>query len=223
MEFNKNWSKDDNDILRRLIKEGKSPEEIREFFGNDKLFYHPSKKYFNHKTGILPNFKKQIKDFTGLINEIKYEPLKTDFKFDYSKSSKFKDEFDYIYTFQTNSGNRYVVDFIYLFDNIGPYKNRDIYNVSFTLEKNRNLSNYTDYEKQTQLNESHEIIKRIIFILRDFNVRFGKNCVYLIGESEDKRKVNWYRNLIKDSFDGVKETVGISSFTNGLMAYYYEL
>jgi hypothetical protein len=45
----------------------------------------------------------------------------------------------------------------------------------------------------------------------------------MLGETEDKRKINWYRQLIKDSFDNVRETVGISSFTNGLTAYYFEI
>lgn len=224
MEFNINWTKEDNDQLRNLIKEGKSPDQIREYFSNDKLFYNPSKKYYiSGKSSPIPTFRDDIKDFEGFINEIKYEPLKTDFQFDFSKSNQFINKFNYVYTFKTNSGNRYVVDLIYLFDKIGPYKEVDTYNISFTLEKNRDVSNYVEYEKQTMLNEVHEIIKRVIFILRDFDQRFGNGCVYLIGETEDKRKLNWYRNLIKDSFDDVKETVGVSSFTNGLDAYYYEL
>jgi hypothetical protein len=44
----------------------------------------------------------------------------------------------------------------------------------------------------------------------------------MIGETEDKRKINWYRKLIKDTFDNIKETIGESSFTNGLSVYYYE-
>ena len=224
MEFNKNWTKEDNDKIRSLIKEGKSISFIREYFGNDKLFYHPSKKYYQSgKSGSIPNFKKKINDFTGFINEIKYEELKTDFSIDFKKSTQFNNQFDYIYIFQTNSGNRYIVDFIYLNDNIGPYPNVDIYNISFTVESNRNLSDYKDYEKLTGLKESHEIIKRIIFIIKDFNSKFGNKCIYLIGETEDKRKIEWYRSLIKDTFSNVKESVGVSSFTNGLNGYYYEI
>lgn len=223
MEFNKNWTKEDNKKMREMIKMKISPDKINEFFGNDKLFYHPNKKYYNSSKSSLPSFKEKIFDFSGFINEIKYEPLKTDFIYDYKKSDHFKDEFDYIYRFQTNSGNRYIIDFIYLNDNIGPFPKRDIYNISFTLEENHNLSNHIDYEKQTLLNESSEIVKRIIFILQDFNMRFGEKCIYLLGETVDKRKINWYRNLIKDSFNNVKETIGISSYTNGLTAYYYEI
>ena len=223
MNFNIHWTREENDELRSLIKEGKSPKFIRDHFGNDKLFYHPSKKYYlSSKSGSIPKFKNKIEDFTGFINEIKYEELKTDFIFDFKKSDHFANKFDYFYTFQTNSGNRYVMDFIYLIDEIGPYPNKDIYNLSFTLELNKNLSDHEEYEKQTNLKESHELMKRLIFIMKDFDQRFGKNCIYLIGESEDKRKIKWYRNLIKDSFVEVEETIGTSSFTNGFNGYYYK-
>ena len=224
MEFNKNWTKEDNDKLRQLIREKKSFDYINNYFGNDKLFYHPNKKYYlSNKSAAIPTFKKKIDNYSGFITEIKYNELKTDFIVDFEKSDHFNDEFNYIYKFKTDSGNKYVVDFIYLKDTVGPYTNRDIYNISFTLESNRDMFNHTDYEKLTFFNEEHEIIKRIIFIIRDFNNRFGNNCIYLIGETEDKRKIKWYSQLIKDSFDNVKEIIDVSSFTNGLNAYYYEI
>ena len=220
MEFNINWTKKDNDKLREFIKQKKDVYFIREYFGNEKLFYHPSKKYYDRKSKITGLKNNKIEDFSGFLNEIKYNSLKTDFVFDFEKSEIFNNQFNYIYKFQTNSGNRYIIDFIYLFDSIGIYKNKDIYNISFTLENNRK---YNDYEKQTFLYENNEIIKRLIFIFRDFNERFGNGCIYLIGETEDKRKINWYSNLIKDSFDDVIETVDVSSFTNGLNAHYYKI
>jgi len=224
VDLNRNWTKQDNDKMRELIKEGKDSDFIRNYFGNNKLFYHPNKKYYiAPKSSILPNFKKKISDFNGFINEIKYEELKTDFKLDFNNSEQFIGKFNYLYTFQTNSGNRYVVDFIYLSDDKSPYPNRDIYNMSFTLEKNRNLDDYKDYEKPSQLNEEHEVIKRVLFIINDFLNNKGSNSIILIGETEDKRKINWYRNLIKQSIPNIKETEGISSFTNGLKAYYYDL
>lgn len=220
MNFNINWTKDDNDMLRSLIRIGKDDLFIREYFGNDKLFYHPNKKYYlSNRTSSKPIFKKKIEDFSGFINEIKYEQLKTDFIFDFEKSSNFKDKFNYIYRFQTEKGTRYIVDLIYLNDIIGPFSNRDIYNISFTIEHNRN----NNYEGQTFLNEGHEIIKRLIFIFRDFDNRFSNNSIYLIGETIDKRKINWYRKLIEDSFSNIVETKGISSFTNGLDGYYFEI
>jgi hypothetical protein len=224
MEFNKNWSKEDNDKLRSLIKENKSAEYIRDFFTNDKLFYHPSKKYYlSNKSAPIPTFKNKIEDFTGFINEIKYQELETDFQVDFEKSKQFTNDFNYYYKFQTNSGNRYIVDFIYLKDKIGPFPNQDIYNLSFTLEENHNLLNYKDYENPSMLEEQHELIKRIIFIVKDFYNKFGNKCIFLIGETEDKRKIKWYRNLINDSFNNVIETEGVSSYTNGMKGYYFKI
>jgi hypothetical protein len=224
MEFNKNWTKEDNDKMRSFIRENKSVEYIRNFFGNNKLFYHPSKKYYHSgKSSCLPTFRKRIEDFSGFINEIKYEELKTDFTYNFEKSKYFENEFNYNYTFQTNLGNRYVIDFIYMKDTIGPFVNKNIYNISFTLESNRDLDNYETYELKTKLNEHHEIIKRCIFIFRDFDNRFGNDCVYLIGGTEEPKKINWYRNIINDSFVNVEEVIGDSSFTNNLKGYYYNL
>lgn len=221
MNFNKNWTKEDNDLLREFIKDNKSSDYIREYFTNDKLFYHPNKKYYQSNKSCLPIFKNTIKSFDGYINEIQYTELETDFTYDFENSKQFKNEFNYIYKFKTYSGNKYVVDFIYLKDKIGKYKNEDIYNISFTTLENRNIDNYKDYEKSTFLKEEHEIIKRLIFIIKDFNKRFGNN-IYLIGESEDIRKTKWYLSIIKDNFDNIEVTKDVSSFTNNLDAYYIE-
>ncbi len=32
MEFNEHWTKQDNDLMRQMIKEGKTPKEIVNFF-----------------------------------------------------------------------------------------------------------------------------------------------------------------------------------------------
>lgn len=224
MKFNKYWTKSDNDLMLKMIKEGKTPIEIRYFFGNDKLFYHPNKKYYDSgKSASIPTIKNKISNFEQHINEIIYNELKTDFIKDWNRSEHFPSEFNYNYTFQTNLGNRYVLDFIYLKDSIGLFKDKDLYNVSFTLEKQRNLKNYKEYEKDTGLKEHHELIKRIIFIFKDFHSNYGKNCIYLLGQTENKQKILWYRNIIKSSFSKIKETIDISSFTNGLPAYYFEI
>jgi hypothetical protein len=226
MVFNKFWTKEDNDLMRKMIKENKSVDEIREFFGNDKLFYHPKRKYYTDgKVGCLPNFneRKQIQDFTGFVNEIKYSELKTDFRIIATSSLKFKNEVDYHYTFLTNSLNRYIVDFIYLKDTKGNFKDKDLYNVSFTLEKNYDLNDYKKYETETNLNEQHEIIKRLIYIIKDFHKKYSNGCIYLIGETEEMIKINWYINLVKDSFEEVNIIKDESSFTNDLPAYYFEV
>ena len=32
--------------------------------------------------------------------------------------------------------------------------------------------------------------------IKNFHKKFGSNCIYLLGDTEDKRKINWYRKLI---------------------------
>lgn len=211
MIFNRFFTKEDNKTLRKMIKEKRSIDEIRSFFG-EKLFYHPSQKYYYQRSGTIPNFNK-------FIEEIKYQALDTNFTKKPTLSKWFNNQFDYHYYFQTNKGNRYVLDFIYLFDEIGPLKHKDLYNISFTLESQYNLDNDLEYEKITNLDEYHEIAKRLLFLLQDFQKNYGSGN-YLISETTDIRKINWYRNLIKDSLN-LKEIEGVSSFTNGLKAYYF--
>jgi len=68
MDLNKNWTREDNDKMREFIKENKSPEFIRNYFKNDKLFYHPNKKYYqSEKTSVIPTFKKKIENFEGTL------------------------------------------------------------------------------------------------------------------------------------------------------------
>jgi len=162
MEFNKYWTIDDNYKLRNFIKENKNDNYIKDYFGIDKLFYHPNKLYTKGKSASIPTFKTKINDFNdfnGFINEIRYSELKTDFIIDWEKSKIFNDEFNYNYKFQTNSGNQYIIDFIYLKDTIGTFPNQNIYNISFTLLTNINLDNYIEYEQKTHLNEQHELMK----------------------------------------------------------------
>jgi len=59
MDLNKNWTREDNDKMREFIKENKSPEFIRNYFKNDKLFYHPKKKYYQSKKPQLYQHSKR--------------------------------------------------------------------------------------------------------------------------------------------------------------------
>lgn len=62
-----------------------------------------------------------------------------------------------------------------------------------------------------------------MFIIGDFHIRFKINAVYLIGGTTDERKINWYSDIVKNSFKNIQEFEGMVSFTNGLPAYYYEI
>ena len=81
MDLNRNWTKQDNDKMRELIKEGKDSDFIRNYFSNDKLIYHPNKKYYiAPKSSILPNFKNKISQ-SEVVNIMKNSGVKEISKF----------------------------------------------------------------------------------------------------------------------------------------------
>lgn len=49
MIFNEFWSKEDDDIMRLMRKQGKSNDDIIRFFGKEKTLHHP-KIYFPLKS-----------------------------------------------------------------------------------------------------------------------------------------------------------------------------
>ena len=73
MLFNDKWTKEVNDKYRQMIKEHKSPDEIREYLG-DLIHYHPKKKF--SVGSVLPYGR-----FQALLNEIKFYPNYIYFRF----------------------------------------------------------------------------------------------------------------------------------------------
>ena len=208
MEFTENWTKENNDFYRSLIKEGKSIDEIEQIMG-DKLKYHPKGRYtYNFSSFVL--------------NEIKYNREKKGHYFINKESDLFENEYNYEYILKTDSD--YIVSFIYCKDTIGPYIDTDLYNFSFTIEEQYE-KDFEIYEKPTGKGEQLEIMRNLISIFEEFNkyiVNIKKSkVVYVIGETEYPRKINFYRDAMKNSFD-IIETEGESSFNNGKNVYYYE-
>jgi hypothetical protein len=205
------WTKEDNKKLRTLIKEGKSVSEIREIIGDNKLRENPKKKYVN----TFNRFK---------LMEIVAKQLKTDYIFQIEKSKFYENEYNFTANFKTLSENEYIIDLILIKEYENQFKNNNILNISFTLAKNRTFDNYKKYEEETKINEHFEIIKRLMFIIPDSLKKIKKNysnIILLINETENPQKINFYRNVIKDSFSDVIEIEDTSNFTNGLKAYYY--
>jgi hypothetical protein len=205
------WTKEDNKQLRQLIKEHKTSFEIRKHFGIEKLEEHPNKKY-------LSNFNSFV------INEIKFQPKNKAFDFYHEKSKYYKNDYNFYSIFKTDSGQKYFVDFIYVKETKNKFKDLNVFNLSFTTEEQRVFTNVDFYELSTNKNEQFELIKCLIYVINEslkmIRVLYS-NPIILMGETKNPQKINFYRNIIKDSLPNVIEIEDISEFTNGLKAYYY--
>jgi len=211
MEFTENWTKKDNDYLRSLIKEGRSSTEIIEIIGYEKLRMNPKKKY----VGKFNEF---------ILNEIFARPKETIFSIKQEKSKYYTNEINYYSPFKTDSGQEYIIDFIYVKEE-NQFKNDNVFNLSFTTKENRDLINHKKYETETDKNEIIELTKRLIYVIEKsigfISLNYNK-IVLLIGETEHPTKIKFYRNIIKDSLPEYEEIEDVSSFTNGLKSYYFK-
>lgn len=211
MQFTKDWTKEDNDFLRKLIKERKTPDEITEIIGIEKLEKNPKKKY----VGRFSEF---------ILNEISATPKNTLYNLKQEKSKYFKDKINYIINFETDSNQVYFIDLVYIEDKQSPFPNIPIFNISFTIEQQHDLSNSLKYEKDTDKGEFFELMNRMSYILIDVDkiIRLNNpNIVYMIGETTNPQKINAYRDIIKTTFLNFKELKGYSSFNLGKPSYYY--
>jgi hypothetical protein len=205
------WTKEDNKQLRNLIKEHKTPDEIISIMGYDKLRENPKKKYVS-----------QYNEF--ILNEIFARPKKTNFIVGNEDSKIYPNETNFFSPFKTDSGQEYIVDFIYVKETKNQFKDSNVFNLSFTTKEQRDLTNYKKYESPTDRNEIIELTKRLIYVINTtlkFIKQFYDNPILLIGETENYQKINFYRNIIRDSLSNITEIEDVSEFTNGLKAYYY--
>ena len=212
MNFNDDWSKEDNDKLRQLIKEHKTPDEIISIMGFEKLDKNPKKKY----VGKFSEF---------VVNEIYIrEPKNTIYTLTQNKSTHFPNNLDYEASFKTNSEENYILDLIYIEDLFSPFPNRSMYNISFTTKFQHDLTNSLKYEKETGKDEFFEIMSRLTYILCDIDnyiITKIPNIVYIIGETPNPQKINSYRDLVKTSLSQYQELKGNSSINLGRPVYYY--
>lgn len=117
------------------------------------------------------------------------------------------------------------LDLIYLVEKISRFAGRIIFNISFTELSQHDINDETKYEKETEINEPIELMKRLIFILKDIDTtiirKLVRNPIYVIGITKNIKKINFYRNIIKDSLKTYTEVKDKSSINNGVDAYYY--
>jgi len=195
------WTIEDNIRYRNFIKEGKSIEDIKSLMG-DRL-------KFNSK--FISTFSKFIKE------EISYSMRNTIYSLDFSLSQLDNNKQNYHVSFKTIKGNDYIVDFIYIKDSIGPYKNIDCYNISFTISKNHNLSNDSIYEQPTGENEQNEVLSKVLFIINSICSTYKIDLI-IVGLTDNKTKDRIYLDMINSI--NKEYSLGKSSINNGKDVYY---
>jgi hypothetical protein len=224
MEFNEIWTKEKNDLLRKMKKTGKTKDEIIEYFGND-LNYEPKHRYTGNGKYIL-SFEYYTK-----MNEIKIAPKEIEYKSEMIRNTFFKNRYDYLINFTLNNHN-YVIRFFYYVS-----ENKNSYQLLFTtleqynkfIDEMNKIIVYTEVEheklksiveKETKYNELIPAMKAISYIIFDFYPNIN-NIPLTLGDTDDKVKINLYRNIIKDSFPNVSESIGKDGDGNPL--YYYKI
>ena len=61
----------------------------------------------------------------------------------------------------------------------------------------------------------------VSYVFVEFYKKSLTNIIFSIGETNDSRKIKWYRNIIKHSFEDVEETERLDSY--GKIMYYYKI
>lgn len=159
------------------------------------------------------------------INEIIITPLETKYEVKTRPSTNYNNQLDYEIYFETSSGNKYVLDLAYVIETVSRFAGRIIFNISFTELSQHDITNKTKYEKETKINEHIELMKRLIFILKEVDISVIKKIVrkpvYIIGITDNIKKINFYRNIIKDSLQTYTELKDKSTINDDKDAYYY--
>jgi hypothetical protein len=225
-EYNERWTREKFIEYRKLKRSGYSHKMLKEHFGED--IYHSG--LYNKNGKSLPIILK----FCKYINEIKITPEKVDYSFIKQPSNLIRGKSDFIISFFSN-GIPYIISLVYF-----PIDNRDTFNVIFTTRNQWNDYEYNlinflkkgsltnnEFEKleniigeETKFNDLFPIFRKLSWILLDFYDKHLKGEILSIGDTANKKKINLYRNIIKDSFANFVETETISS---GYKYFLYEI
>lgn len=227
MEFNNIWTKQRNDELRKMLSAKKSVDDIRKKFGI-LLEYHPKKKFC---------YSNKLQRFNMFCNEIYINKInKIDYYLEIIPSLYYTGKVDYVVDFSIGN-NKYVLIFFYLIDK------KESYNILFTTneqyllykselemllsKKTPDKFNDNDFiklssilEKETLINEPLKIINSISYIILELWSKNLDGELLSIGETKNKKKIDFYRNIIKNSFDDIDEIEDLDSFGN--KTYYYK-
>lgn len=207
-DYNEKWTKEKFLEYRRLKRSGYTHQMLKEYFGED-IYY----------SGLYNKNGSSIPKFYNFINEIKINQEETYYDYLPKISNFIKNKTDYILTFNSNNIS-YIICFMFF-----PINNIDTYNIVFTTEEqwieyNRKLRalqkirrlNNDDFEllddiisKETNLNDLFPIFRKLSWIILDFYNNHLKGKLISIGETKNEKKINFYRNIIKDTFKNISE------------------
>lgn len=209
-QYNERWTREKFLEYRKLKRNGFTHKQLVEHFGDD--IYESG--MFNKNGHILPYWY-----FVKINEEININPEYVPYKVKRNSSKYISNEYDYIISFGSNL-NDYILCLMFY-----PINNVVTYNIVFTTklqwdEYNNKLTdfstkgNITDDEfkilsdiigRTTNLNDVFPIFKKISYIIIDFYNRTLKGCKLSLGDTNDKRKIDFYRDIIKNSFDNITE------------------
>jgi hypothetical protein len=211
VDYNEIWTEQKFIEYRKLKRSGYTDRMLIEHFGDD-IYYSGM---YNKYGSSLPVILK----FGKFLNEIKVTPNSTNYSFVKQPSKFIEGESDYIISFFSNN-IPYIICLSFF-----PINNKKTYNIIFTTrdqwnDYEYNLMNFltkgnlTDDEfkilndiisKETKLNDLFPILKKVSWVLLDFYQKNIKGELLSIGDIDNKKKINLYKNVIKDSFKNIHE------------------
>lgn len=228
MKFNNKWTKDINDKYRNMIKNGLSMDNIRKQLGY-LMKYHPDGKF-----NKIFSFNK----YNNHLNEIKFNPNYIYFEFNYIPSQRYKDKKDIICYFTINK-IKYVLLLEYLIENNNILNNEIVYNIFFTtlkqyneyiekiseiddiIDKEKEFYNFQNIiEKETNIGDIIKIFNGISYILLNI-INFLDNKIYMISDTTNSKKIQFYLKSIKDSFEDKFEFFKDKSLYAEGNSYYF--
>ncbi len=224
--YNEKWTRKKHIEYRKLKKSGYTDRMLKDHFGED--IYHSG--FYNKNGSTLPVILKYGK----FINEIKINPEQVDYSFTKQPSNFIKGESDYIISFFSNN-TPYIISILYF-----PINDKATFNIVFTTRDQWNNYEYNlinflkkgsltddEFEKleniideETKLNDLFSIFRKISWILLDFYNKNIKGHLLSIGDTNNEKKINFYRNIIKDSFTDIIES---EEFLKDYKYYIYNI
>ena len=197
------WNKDKHKEFRRLKRSGYTDDMLIQYFGED-IYYSGM---YNRKSTIMP--------WLEFLTEISITPEYTEYDISKTPSVIYKNQFDYVISFENNSVVYIISLFYYIIDGV------ETYNVLLTTDKQweeyrkkLNEIGYKGYitndersdlinivEKETGLNQLYPVMKKTSYILFDFFKQHLKGSIISLGETKNLVKINLYRNIVKNFSD----------------------